>query len=198
MEIDARPFVTPLGVLAERGPSALLSDDSTRFLMTHLTVQPGARAAEPGCGTGMLSLFLALAGASRVVGTDVDETALAAARENARANRIGGVEFCTGSLLEPVDGPLDLVVAQLPHRPAPRPVDRRFFGGEDGTDLVIATIRQAGDRLVPAGLIYLYLNSIANPARVLAELTACFDVQVCGERRRPFSPEEMDRLTPGE
>ena len=35
-----------------------------------------------GCGTGILSCACALAGAARVVGVDVDETALAAAAEN--------------------------------------------------------------------------------------------------------------------
>jgi SAM-dependent methyltransferase len=107
------------------------------------------------------------------------------------------VAFRQGSLLEPVPGPLDLVVALLPHKPAPRPFDHRYFGGFDGTDLLRAVIEQAAARLVPGGRLVLYLNSIAHPRRVLAEVDRACTVRKLAEKRRSFTVEEFDRLTPG-
>ncbi len=189
---------TAVGPVVEGGPVPLRADHATAFCYQHLTVRPGERVAEPGCGTGVLSLFCARAGAAAVVGTDLDPVALAAARQNAVANGLADrVDFREGSLLEPVTGPLDLVVALLPHRPAPRPFHLRFYGGPDGTDLLLAVILQAAERLVAGGRLVLYLNSIANPRRVLAAFGGSFAVRRLAEKRRPFTPEEFDALTPG-
>lgn len=189
---------TAAGLIVEGGPVALRADHATAFFHQHLAVRAGERVAEPGCGTGVLSLFCARAGAAAVVGTDPDPVALAAARQNAVVNGLADrVEFREGSLLEPVAGPLDLVVALLPHRPAPRPFNRRFYGGPDGTDLLLAVITQAADQLVAGGRLVLYLNSIANPRRVLAAFGRSFAVRQLAEKRRPFTREEFDALTPG-
>ncbi len=188
---------TPVGVIEESGPTELLADHATEFIRVHLAVQPGERVAEPGCGTGVLSLFCALAGAGTVVGTDIDAVALQAARDNAQRNRVRNVEFRQGNLLDPVAGPLDLVVALLPHKPAPRPFNHRYFGGPDGSDLLLAVISQAAERLRPGGRLVLYVNSIANPQRVASVFSRQFSVRLLAEKRRPFSRDEFDELTPG-
>ena len=188
---------TPHGLLKEFGPRALLSDHATRFMMEYIQVPRGGRAAEAGCGTGVLSVYMAMAGARYVVGTDVDADSLAAARHNAMVNDVTGVEFIEGSLLEPVKGPLDLVVALLPHKPAPRPFNRRYYGGPDGTDLLLALIDQAAHKVVSGGYLYLYLNSIANQPRIMATLDARFLVRLAGEKKRYFTHKEFDDLTPG-
>jgi len=192
-----RCHATRCGRLVERGPPALLADHATSFILQHLTVRRGDRVAEPGCGTGVLSLYAGLAGAHSVVGTDVDSDALAAARQNAVLNGIANVSFVQGSLLQPVGAGLDLVVANLPHKPAPRPFDPRYYGGADGTDLLRAVIRQAAERLVAGGRLVLYVNSVANPDRVAGQLTRDFDVHLVAEKRRHFTRQEWDSLTPG-
>ncbi len=166
-------------------------------MVDHILVPQGARAAEAGCGTGVLSICMAMAGARTVVGTDIDCASLRAARHNALINKVANVEFMEGSLLDPVPGPLDLAVALLPHKPAPRPFDARYYGGPDGTDLLLPLIDQAAQRLVAGGYLYLYLNSIANPRRVLAVLDSRFRVRLAGEKRRYFTRDEFDALTPG-
>ncbi len=188
---------TPAGPLVDVAPPPLRFDHATEFMLPFIRVAPGVRAAEPGCGSGMLALYMGRAGAGSVIGTDVDRAALAAARENAVRNSVGNAEFVEGSLLEPIAGALDLVVANLPHRPAPRPFDARYYGGCDGTDLLRAAIAQARERLVRDGRLYLYANSIANPGRVRAALGEAFDVRLCGEKRRYYTEEELDALTPG-
>ncbi|NLI79201.1 MAG: methyltransferase [Candidatus Riflebacteria bacterium] len=197
-ETAATVHRTTVGPIVEGGPVAWRADHATAFFHQHLVVRPGERVAEPGCGTGVLSLFCARAGAATVVGTDLDPVALAAARQNAVANGLADrVEFREGSLLEPVTGPLDLVVALLPHRPAPRPINPRLYGGPDGTDLLLAVIVQAAARLVAGGRLVLYLNSIANPRRVLAAFGQTFAVRRLAGKPRPFTREEFDALTPG-
>ena len=188
---------TPHGPIREFGPRASLSDHATRFMIEHIRVPDGAKAAEAGCGTGVLSIYMAMAGVRHAVGTDIDEGSLAAARHNAMVNDVTGVEFTQGSLLEPVQGPLDLVVALLPHKPAPRPFNRRYYGGPDGTDLLLALIEQAAHKVLSGGRLYLYLNSIANPFRVVAALDARFLVHLTGEKKRYFTRKEFDDLTPG-
>jgi len=194
---QTRCHATRSGRIVEQGPAALLADHATMFILEHLTVRRGDRVAEPGCGTGVLSLYAALAGARSVVGTDVDPDALAAARQNAAANGVANVCFVQGSLLEPVPAGLDLVVANLPHKPAPRPFDRRYYGGPDGTDLLLEVIGQAAGRLVAGGRLVLYANSIANPRRVAREFARDFDVRLLAEKRRYFTREEWDGLAPG-
>lgn len=192
-----RTHQTAFGVIEERGSEAILADAATAFMLPLICVRRSDRAAEPGCGTGVLSIYMALAGAAHVTGTDTDPATIAGARQNAAINRAPNVEFIEGSLLEPVAGPLDLVVANLPHRPAPQPFNPRYYGGPDGTDLVRALSAQVTSKLAPGGRLVFYLNSIANPRRVLATLAERFDVTTLGERRRDFTREEFDTLTPG-
>jgi len=188
---------TPCGPIREFGPAPSLSDHATRFMIDFIKVPEGARAAEAGCGTGVLSIYMALAAAKRVTGTDIDGESLEAARHNASINGAANVDFVEGNLLEPISGPLDLVVALLPHKPAPRSFNSRYYGGPDGTDLLLLLIDQAGRRIVSGGRLYLYVNSIADTPRVLAALGTRFRVRLAGEKRRYFTREEFDALTPG-
>jgi SAM-dependent methyltransferase len=196
-DVLTRCHDTRFGRLIEQGPAALLADHATVFVLEHLTVCRGDHVAEPGSGTGVLSLYAALAGAAWAVGTDIDPEALTAARQNAALNGIANVSFVHGSLLEPVEAGLDLVVALLPHKPAPLAFNPRYYGGPDGTDLLVAAIGQSADRLVAGGRLVLYVNSIANPRRVELEFGRHFDVGMLGEKRRDFTREEFDGLTPG-
>jgi SAM-dependent methyltransferase len=188
---------SPLGDIIEYGTPELLSDHATRFMMEHMAVPRSARVAEVGCGTGVLSIYAALAGADRVTGTDIDNTALTAARLNGHVNGTPQVQFVKGSLLDPVSGPLDMVLALLPHKPAPQHFNHRYYGGEDGTDLLLPAITQAAERLTKDGVLLLYLNSIAHEARVMGLLARFFCVSLIAEKKRYFTCEEFDGLVPG-
>lgn len=188
---------TPAGIIREWGPRAKLSDHATAFMMLHMDVPRGARAVDAGCGTGVLGIYMALAGASRVSGTDIDKESLEAARYNSAINNTGNVEFLEGSLLGPVNGPVDLIAALLPHKPAPRPFDHRYYGGEDGTEHLVPLILSARAKLAPGGTLYLYLNSIANPKKVLTIFREGFETQMISEKKRYFTREEFNSLTEG-
>ena len=62
----------------------------------------GLTAIDAGCGGGDVSFELAerVGAAGRVIGFDLDETKLAAAREEAERRQVGHVEFHRGSVVE--------------------------------------------------------------------------------------------------
>lgn len=79
-------------------------------------VEPGCRVLDAGCGTGVLSVWAARAGAAEVVGIDLADVSLAErlARDNGcgeifRARRISVEEYCES----PERGRFDLVLALL-------------------------------------------------------------------------------------
>lgn len=195
--MNRKNIVTAFGIIAESAPAHLLSDHATDFMLANICIKKGSVVAEPGCGSGIMCVFASKAGASQIYDTDIDEEALAVAKENASFNSAENISFLHGSLLEPVPAGLETVMALLPHKPAPRPFNHRYYGGDDGTDLLIGCIRQSADRLVKGGKLYLYLNSIANPRRTLSVFGEAFDVQLIAEKKRRFTKEEFDGLTEG-
>ncbi len=188
---------TPIGEIVEEGDAALLSDHATEFMIRHLDIASASTVAEAGCGSGVLCIFASRAGAAKVYGTDIDEKALDTARRNAENNGARNIVFLHGSLLEPIAEKLDAVIALLPHKPAPRPFNHRYYGGVDGTDLLMAVIAQSAEKLRKGGRLYLYLNSIANPKKVLSVFREKFEVSMLAEKKRRFTQAEFDGLTKG-
>jgi methylase of polypeptide subunit release factors len=88
-------------------PSATLADLTVRRRVR--------RALDVGTGNGIQALLLARH-AEHVVGTDVNERALAFAQFNAALNGVENAEFRAGSFFEPVEGEsFDLIVANPPY-----------------------------------------------------------------------------------
>jgi ribosomal protein L11 methyltransferase len=85
---------------------------TTRLMLEWLDVHPprGLRVLDYGCGSGILAIAAAKLGAAQVVGTDIDEQALAAARSNAAANLTPG-DYTAPDCLPP--GAFDLVLANI-------------------------------------------------------------------------------------
>jgi ribosomal protein L11 methyltransferase len=90
--------------------------DSTRlcarWLEQSCQAAPGLSVLDVGCGTGVLALLAAKSGAGNVLGIDLSEAAVAAARSNAEQNRIQGIRFECAPL-EEVSGRFDRVVANI-------------------------------------------------------------------------------------
>src|SRR5262252_2277110 len=65
---------------------------TTQLMLHWLDKHPprGLRVLDYGCGSGILAIAAAKLGAAHVVGTDIDEQALAAARSNAATNLAPG------------------------------------------------------------------------------------------------------------
>jgi len=122
------------------------------------------RAADACTGSGNLAIALAheLPRAS-IVATDISREALAIAQQNAaRYGFSRRIRFVHADVLEGIDGPFDLIVAnppyvRVPDRPALQPEVRDFepdvalFGGAMGTELLATVVAQAATRLAPRG-----------------------------------------------
>ena len=146
-----------------------------------------------GTGSGCIALSLATEGRfSRIVATDVSAEALGVARLNAeRVRPQCPIEFRLGSLFEPVVRErFDVIVSNPPYitEPEYRELDRsvRDFeprvaleSGPDGLAHTRAILEQAGDHLMPGGLVALEVDSRrAERSRELARAAGLESVRV--------------------
>lgn len=78
-----------------------------------------ARVVDVGTGSGAIAVAIAAAAPdAHVFATDTSRCAVALARANVRLHGLSDrVMVCHGNLLDPVPGPIDLVVANLPYLP---------------------------------------------------------------------------------
>ncbi|MDC2863355.1 MULTISPECIES: 50S ribosomal protein L11 methyltransferase [unclassified Bacillus (in: firmicutes)] len=78
------------------------------------TVQPGDTVIDVGTGSGVLSIAAAKLGAASVQAYDLDPVAVESAEMNVRLNHTENVVTVgQNSLLEGIEGPVDLIVANL-------------------------------------------------------------------------------------
>lgn len=78
-----------------------------RYLLDHPDLVRGRRVLDFGCGSGVVAIAAALAGAREVIACDIDPLALAATRVNAALN---GVELVLSGDYFDVTGEVDLVI----------------------------------------------------------------------------------------
>lgn len=108
------------------------SHPTTRLCLQWLAAhKPQGHVLDYGCGSGILAIAARLLGAAKVVGVDLDPTAVTTAETNARENH---VESCFGLPdLPDAQGQFDVVIANILTRPlmalAPLLVARLAPGG---------------------------------------------------------------------
>ncbi len=73
----------------------------------------GERVLDVGCGSGILGLCALQLGAAGVVAADIDLDAVEATRRNAHVNGMGGRLEATPDPLGRIDGPFDIVLANI-------------------------------------------------------------------------------------
>jgi release factor glutamine methyltransferase len=144
-----------------------------------------ARVADVGTGSGALAVAIAAARPeAQVWATDVDTRAVRLARANVvRLGLAGRVRVRRGDLLEPVPGPLDVIVANLPYLAAAaaashpdlraEPFDAVFAPG-DGLDPYRRLVTGATTELSAGGalVLQLYGRVVVAERDELAELDA--------------------------
>jgi release factor glutamine methyltransferase len=122
--------------------------------------------ADACTGSGNLAIALAheLERAS-IVATDISADALQVGRRNAERHGVADrIRFVRTSVLDGIEGPFDLIVANPPYvrrddGPALQPEVRDYepdvalFGGVRGTEIVAAFVEQGAARLRPGGYL---------------------------------------------
>ena len=151
-------------LLIEVDPGVYCPAEDTFLMLEALSVRPGERALEMGCGSGFLSLHMAKAGA-KVTSVDLDPRAVGNTESNAIANGLV-LRALRSDLFQDVDGEFDLVVFNPPYlRGAPESDDDLCWaGGEDGLAVTRRFMERAREHLRPGGRVLLIVSSDADLA----------------------------------
>jgi release factor glutamine methyltransferase len=131
---------------------------------------PQCEIVDVGTGSGVIAISLAARfPQARVHAVDISDDALALARENVNRLELSDrINFVKGSLLQPLNGTFDLIVANLPYvarserdslaREVLHDPEVALFAGQQGDEVIRELIEQAPARLRPAGLLALEIG----------------------------------------
>jgi release factor glutamine methyltransferase len=149
-------------------------------------VGQGLTLADVGTGSGCVAVSLAVSlPDATVYATDVSADALEVATLNAARHHVGNrVHVCLGDLLQPLPGPVHIIVANLPYVSTGYlgNLDRDVLdyeprlaleGGEDGLQLARALLEQAWRWLLPHGVIWLEIGAYQG-SQAVALAQRCF------------------------
>lgn len=153
--MNADPEVLPEGLSSENAVWRL--DRTTRIMSQALPRKQWDRALETCCGSGVLSLLLALQ-AGQLLGADINPRAVNLAQFNARLNGSANVEFRHSDLFaETGDKRYGLIFMNPPSAPGLVKAWNREGGGS-GREVVEAGIAGARPRLTEDGLFLTSLH----------------------------------------
>lgn len=113
------PFDPPPGVRAVRiepGATFGLGNHPTTTLALRAmraSLFDGATVLDVGCGSGVLAVSACMLGAGRADAIDISPAAVAATEDNAQRNGVGGKVSAGLRPIEEIDGPYDVVVANV-------------------------------------------------------------------------------------
>jgi release factor glutamine methyltransferase len=120
-----------------------------------------------GCGAIAISLALNLPGV-KIYATDISAKALEVAGTNCRKHGVAGrICFLQGDMLEPLPGPVDLIIANLPYvresdLPGIGPLSFEpalaLNGGPDGVTEIEKLCHQVGEKLRRGGVMFLEIG----------------------------------------
>ncbi len=170
-EFYGRSFYITPAVLIPRPETETLVEAAQEIL----SPRKAARVVDVGTGSGCIAITLALERPRiRVWATDIAWDALQVAHRNRiRHHVVSRVQLVQASLLTPLKGPWDLVVANLPYIPSSllphlsvaqwEPI-QALDGGPDGMIWLRALVEQAWPRLVPEGHLLLEISPEQAPS----------------------------------
>jgi len=111
-EFYGRRFLVNKDVLIPRADTEMLVQEVLAF-----TKNKNLTIVDVGTGAGCIAITLTAENPKlKIVATEISRPALAVAKKNAALHSVTkAVQFLHGSLLEPLTGPVDVIVANLPY-----------------------------------------------------------------------------------
>lgn len=145
-------------------PEVYVPAEDTYLLLSAIYVQEGERVLEMGCGSGIVSLHMAKAGAV-VTAADMDERAVRATENSAILNGLD-VQAVHSDLFSNVPGQFDLIVFNPPYLrgDVQGQEDLCWAGGEDGVRLTSRFLDEAREHLEPDGRVLLLVSDDMDPS----------------------------------
>lgn len=166
-EFFGRDFLVEPGVLIPRPETELLVESAIEFLRT----RNSPSFLEIGVGSGCISVsVLAEVAEAKAIAVDVSPIALRVAGANAaRHGVVERLELLRGDLFAAVNQKFDLIVSNPPYIPdndlaTLQPEVAKFephialFAGDDGLEVVERIINEAGDLLLPGGVLLIEIG----------------------------------------
>jgi release factor glutamine methyltransferase len=145
-------------------PEVYSPAEDTYLLLSAIEVEKGEKVLEMGCGSGIISMHLAKAGAV-VTAADLDEKAVRATENSAMLNGLI-VRAFQSDLFSDVEGRFDLIVFNPPYLrgDVQGQEDLCWAGGEDGVRLTSRFLDGAEKHLEPGGRVLLLISDDMDPS----------------------------------
>lgn len=145
--------------------------EDTYLLLSAIDVERGEKVLEMGCGSGLISMHMAKAGAV-VTAADIDERAVNATENSAMLNGLD-VRMVQSDLFSDIRGRFDLIVFNPPYLRGDvhGQEDLCWAGGEDGVGLTARFLREARERMEPGGRVLLLVSDDMDPSALEVALS---------------------------
>jgi release factor glutamine methyltransferase len=165
-------FYVDQRVLIPRPETELLVEEAircSRNIFKKISASNKITIADIGTGSGAVAVSLAVnLPQFQIYATDISASALEVAAINVRKHNVAGqVTLLQGDLLEPLPGPVEILVANLPYvttNDLARMPSAKFEpalaldGGQNGLDQVFRLCRQLKGKLRPHGCVFLEIG----------------------------------------
>jgi len=174
-------FKVSPSVLIPRPETELLVETAIRWLEKH----PQKNCvAEAGTGSGCIAISIAVnVPSAQITATDISADAVVVAEKNANLHQVSDrIQILENDLLAGIQGPFDLICANLPYIPSAAlrrlPVYLQeptlaLDGGEDGLSVIGRLLEQSASKLSQAGLVLLEIEA-GHPEEAKALATRYF------------------------
>ncbi|MEM0449031.1 MAG: methyltransferase [Methanomassiliicoccales archaeon] len=131
----------------------------------------GKKVLEMGCGTGIIALNCAAAGAE-VTAVDINPKAVQCTKSNAELNGLE-LEVVISDLFLDVEGRFDLIIFNPPYVPdmIRGEIERSWAGGEDGVRVLDRFLRAAPRHLNEGGEMLILFSSCMNESALQCALS---------------------------
>jgi methylase of polypeptide subunit release factors len=141
------------------GPDTYRFVRLVRGSLGDLTGTPANRIVDIGCGSGAGGLCAAKLLGGDVVLADINRKALSYAAANAAINEIAHVQIAHSDILDGIEGPIDVILANPPYLVDESERLYRHGGGTLGLSLALRIVEQGLARLSPGGRLIVYTGT---------------------------------------